>query len=79
MKLQTINPATGEVLQSFDEIGDADLDRALERAQQTFRTYRRTSFAERSGWLHQAASIATAATPAARRLLRIRDPTHLSD
>jgi succinate-semialdehyde dehydrogenase / glutarate-semialdehyde dehydrogenase len=45
MKLQSINPATGELIDSFDEISDADLEAALERAQQTFRTYRTGSVA----------------------------------
>jgi succinate-semialdehyde dehydrogenase / glutarate-semialdehyde dehydrogenase len=57
MKLQSINPATGELIESFDEITDADLEAALARAQQTFRTYRSSSFAERAGWLHKAAEI----------------------
>jgi succinate-semialdehyde dehydrogenase / glutarate-semialdehyde dehydrogenase len=57
MKLNSINPATGELIESFDEFSDADLDAALHRAEQTFRTYRRTSFAERAGWLRKAAHI----------------------
>jgi succinate-semialdehyde dehydrogenase/glutarate-semialdehyde dehydrogenase len=57
MKLESINPTTGELIQSFDEISDADLDAALQRAQQTFQTYRKTSFGERAGWLNKAAQI----------------------
>jgi succinate-semialdehyde dehydrogenase/glutarate-semialdehyde dehydrogenase len=57
MKLSSINPATGELIESFDEISDADLEAALQRARQTFRTYRTTSFAERAGWLQGAAEI----------------------
>jgi succinate-semialdehyde dehydrogenase/glutarate-semialdehyde dehydrogenase len=57
MKLQSINPATDELIESFDEISDADLKAALERARESFRTYRRTSFAERAGWLRKAAQI----------------------
>jgi succinate-semialdehyde dehydrogenase/glutarate-semialdehyde dehydrogenase len=57
MKLQSINPATGELIESFEEISDAELEAALARAQQTFRTYRRSSFAERAGWLGKAAQI----------------------
>ena len=57
MKLQSINPATGKLIESFEEISDAELEAALARAQQTFRTYRRTSFAERAGWLGKAAQI----------------------
>jgi len=57
MKLTSINPATGELIETFDEISDADLEAALQRARQTFRTYRSTSFAERAGWLQRAAQI----------------------
>jgi acyl-CoA reductase-like NAD-dependent aldehyde dehydrogenase len=48
---------TGELIERFDEIGDAALETALARAQQTVRTYRGTSFAERAGWLQRAARI----------------------
>ena len=51
MKLLSIDPTNGELIESFDEISDADLEAALARAQQTFRTYRSTSFAERARWL----------------------------
>ena len=37
MKLQSINPATGELIERFDEISDGDLEAALARAEQTFR------------------------------------------
>src|SRR5712691_1644405 len=57
MKLQSIDPTTGELIESFDEISDAQLETALARAQQTFRAYRATSFAARAGWLYQAARI----------------------
>ncbi|MGH8510995.1 MAG: NAD-dependent succinate-semialdehyde dehydrogenase [Gammaproteobacteria bacterium] len=57
MKLQSINPTTGELIESFDEVSDADLEAALECAEQTFRTYRSTSFDERAGWLNKAAHI----------------------
>src|ERR1700739_4737285 len=57
MKLESFNPATGELIESFEEISDPDLEKALQRAQQTFGTYRRTSFAERAGWLRNAAQI----------------------
>ncbi len=57
MTLQSINPATGELIESYDEISDAELEAALARAAQTFRTYRGTSFAERAGWLRKPAQI----------------------
>src|SRR6266446_10395269 len=57
MKLQSIDPTTGELIESFDEISDAELETALARAQQTFRAYRMASFAARAGWLSKAAQI----------------------
>jgi len=57
MKLESIDPATGELIESFDEIGDSDLEAALARAQQAFHAYRKTSFADRAGWLRKAAQI----------------------
>src|SRR3989442_10160354 len=33
MKLQSIDPTTGELIESFDEISDAELETALARAQ----------------------------------------------
>jgi succinate-semialdehyde dehydrogenase/glutarate-semialdehyde dehydrogenase len=57
MALQSINPATGQVIERFEEISDAELEAALARAGQTFRAYRRTSLAERAGWLRKAAQI----------------------
>ncbi len=71
MKLQSIDPTTGELIESFDEISDADLEAALERAQQTFRTYRRTSFAERAGWLRNAAQILEAESDQWARLMTL--------
>jgi succinate-semialdehyde dehydrogenase/glutarate-semialdehyde dehydrogenase len=57
MKLQSIDPSTGELIESFDEISDSELEAALARAQETFRAYRTTSFAARAAWLNQAAQI----------------------
>jgi succinate-semialdehyde dehydrogenase/glutarate-semialdehyde dehydrogenase len=49
MKLHSVNPTTGKPIESFDEISDPELEAALARAQQAFRAYRSTSFAERAG------------------------------
>jgi succinate-semialdehyde dehydrogenase/glutarate-semialdehyde dehydrogenase len=57
MKLQSIDPASGELIESFDEISDSELDAALARAQQAFHAYRNTSFADRANWLRNAAQI----------------------
>jgi succinate-semialdehyde dehydrogenase/glutarate-semialdehyde dehydrogenase len=57
MKLLSIDPTNGELIESFDEISDAELDAALARAQQTFRSYRGTPLADRARWLQKAAQI----------------------
>jgi succinate-semialdehyde dehydrogenase/glutarate-semialdehyde dehydrogenase len=57
MPITTVNPATGEVVKTFDEMTDEQVDAALQRAVDTFATYRRTTFAERAGWLRAAADI----------------------
>src|SRR5215217_5315264 len=57
MAIATTNPATGETLQEFDELTDAELQTRLQRAADTFRTYRHTTFAERAGWLRRAADL----------------------
>ena len=57
MPIATINPATGETLRTFDALTDEQLEAKLARADETFRTYRRTSFAERAGWMTRAAEI----------------------
>jgi succinate-semialdehyde dehydrogenase/glutarate-semialdehyde dehydrogenase len=69
MKLQSIDPTNGELIESFDEISDADLEAALARAQQTFRTNRSASFAERARWLLEAARILTGESEKWARLM----------
>jgi succinate-semialdehyde dehydrogenase/glutarate-semialdehyde dehydrogenase len=55
--IQTINPATGEVVETFTPMGTDDVDRAIALAAETFRAYRRTTFAERAEWLCNAAAL----------------------
>jgi succinate-semialdehyde dehydrogenase/glutarate-semialdehyde dehydrogenase len=57
MPIATINPATGETLQTFDELSTAELEKKLQLAADTFRSYRYTSFRERSERLQQAATL----------------------
>jgi succinate-semialdehyde dehydrogenase / glutarate-semialdehyde dehydrogenase len=55
--IATINPATGETEKTFDEMSEADVERCLAAAATAHASYRRTSFAERAGWMRQAAAI----------------------
>jgi succinate-semialdehyde dehydrogenase/glutarate-semialdehyde dehydrogenase len=57
MAIATINPATEQTLKTFDEFADEDVERCLAKSAAAFRTYRYTSFAQRSMWMQQAASI----------------------
>jgi succinate-semialdehyde dehydrogenase/glutarate-semialdehyde dehydrogenase len=57
MAIATINPATGETLKSFEPLGDVELEEKLQRASETFRAYRRTTFAERGRMMTSAASL----------------------
>ncbi|HEX8362002.1 MAG TPA: aldehyde dehydrogenase family protein, partial [Longimicrobium sp.] len=57
MPIETINPATGETLRTFDALSDAEVDERLARAEATFQEYRHTSFAERARWMTRAAEI----------------------
>ena len=57
MAIVTINPATGHTVKTFSELTDAEVDRTLARAAATFRTYRSSTFAQRSRWMVAAADL----------------------
>ncbi|MFB6359467.1 MAG: aldehyde dehydrogenase family protein, partial [Thiohalorhabdaceae bacterium] len=54
--MESINPATEEVAEVFEELTDNQLDRALEAAHEAFASWSRTSFAQRRLVLQQAAA-----------------------
>lgn len=57
MAIATINPATGELLKTFEPLSDAEIAEKLDLAQQAFEKYHKTSFQERSRWMQKAADI----------------------
>jgi len=57
MAIASINPATGELLKSFEALTDAQIEVKLKRAATAFAKYRRTSFAERARMMVKAAEI----------------------
>ena len=57
MAIASINPASGETLKVFDPLTAAELAQKIELAWEAFRSYRRTSFAQRAVWLANAARI----------------------
>ena len=56
MVMESINPATEEVAEVFEELTDDQLERALEAAHEAFASWSRTSFAQRRQVLQQAAA-----------------------
>ena len=48
MAIESTNPATGELLASFEPLDAAAIDERLGRAAAAFQVWRRTSFAERA-------------------------------
>jgi len=57
MAMRSINPATEEVLATFEELTPPQIDATLEQAQQAFRQWRERSLAERARLLHAAARV----------------------
>jgi succinate-semialdehyde dehydrogenase / glutarate-semialdehyde dehydrogenase len=57
MPISSINPATGEVLQTFDSPNQQQLEEKLSRAAETFRDYRRTALSDRTEKMLRAAEI----------------------
>ncbi len=48
MTIQSINPATGEVLETFELYSQEQIDEALDQARQAFLSWRTTTFAQRA-------------------------------
>ena len=56
MSIQTINPTTGEVLETFEPYSEQQVNQALDQARRAFLHWRTNSFAERGKYLHSVAS-----------------------
>ena len=57
MNIQSINPATGAILENFPETGAGEIERTLAVAYKTFQQWRRSPFAARSKLMRAAARI----------------------
>ncbi|GAA2236263.1 MULTISPECIES: NADP-dependent succinic semialdehyde dehydrogenase [Kitasatospora] len=57
MPIATVNPATGETLETFQPLDPYELERHLARAEAAFREYRTTTFEFRSQLLRRAAEV----------------------
>jgi succinate-semialdehyde dehydrogenase/glutarate-semialdehyde dehydrogenase len=57
MAIATVNPANGETVKTYDEMSEADLERALAAAAAAAASYRLTGFEDRAEWMRRAAGI----------------------
>src|SRR5690348_12551446 len=57
MAIATTDPRTGEVLKTFDELTDDQLEERLARAAKAADAYRLTTHEQRAGWLRAAADV----------------------
>ncbi|MFF2142867.1 NADP-dependent succinic semialdehyde dehydrogenase [Kitasatospora sp. NPDC058190] len=57
MPIASVNPATGETVQTFEPLDAAGIERRLARAEAAFHSYRNTSFAARAELLRRAADL----------------------
>ncbi|MFI0759919.1 NADP-dependent succinic semialdehyde dehydrogenase [Streptomyces anulatus] len=57
MPIATVNPANGELIRSFDALGEEETERRITAAAETFRQYRTTPFEQRAAWLNHAADL----------------------
>jgi succinate-semialdehyde dehydrogenase/glutarate-semialdehyde dehydrogenase len=69
--IASINPATGEIVATFDSLTESQLEEKLARAAEAFRTYRFTTFAQRAAWLGRAAEILEAEQDALGRIMTL--------
>jgi succinate-semialdehyde dehydrogenase/glutarate-semialdehyde dehydrogenase len=69
MAIATTNPATGEVLKTFEPMTDAQVDERLARAEAGFEALRATSFDQRAQWLRAAADILDTETDSVARMM----------
>ncbi|NES15435.1 MULTISPECIES: NADP-dependent succinic semialdehyde dehydrogenase [Micromonospora] len=69
MPIATINPATGQVLKTYDPMSDEQVDAAIERADLAFGQLRGTTVAQRGQWLTAAADLLEAERDETARLM----------
>ncbi|PTA43587.1 NADP-dependent succinic semialdehyde dehydrogenase [Micromonospora sp. RP3T] len=69
MPIATTNPATGQVLKTYDAMSDEQVDAAIERADLAYRQLRDTTIAQRARWLTAAADLLDAERDATARLM----------
>ena len=57
MAYQSVNPFDGKILETFEELSDKELDKAIETASRCFETWKHLSYASRAAIVSKAAAI----------------------
>jgi succinate-semialdehyde dehydrogenase / glutarate-semialdehyde dehydrogenase len=57
MAIATINPATGQLVKSFEPLTDSEIEQKLQKAAEAFAKYRKAPFADRARMMMKAAAI----------------------
>ncbi|MEU1281381.1 NADP-dependent succinic semialdehyde dehydrogenase [Streptomyces sp. NPDC005805] len=57
MPIATVNPATGETIETFEAYDEKEVERRIAAAHAAYERHRATSFAERAALLHRAADL----------------------
>jgi succinate-semialdehyde dehydrogenase/glutarate-semialdehyde dehydrogenase len=71
MAIASVNPFTGETFKTFEALTESQINEKLQRAAETFRSYRRTSFAERAAMMNRAAEILETEKQSLARLMTL--------
>jgi len=71
MPIATINPATRQVVKTFEPLSDAQIEDKLRRAASAFESYRKVPFAERARMMLKAAEILESEKEAHARLMTL--------
>jgi succinate-semialdehyde dehydrogenase/glutarate-semialdehyde dehydrogenase len=69
MTIASVNPATGQVIKTFDPMTDDQIDAAIGRAAAAFAALRRTDVGQRAGWLTAAADLLDADRDSVARMM----------
>jgi succinate-semialdehyde dehydrogenase / glutarate-semialdehyde dehydrogenase len=69
MAIATINPATGQVIKTFDSLSDSQVDEKIRRAAEVFPKFRKLTFAQRGEMMRKAADILEAEKDGIARLM----------
>ncbi len=71
MIIQTVNPATEQILQSYNCLNDQEIDEKLDRAHDTYLEWRKTSFSQRKALMLQLAQLLKSNTDELAHLMAV--------